>query len=219
MKALGACLALALMPLAAPASGRDFQYWLFAHQALYTGGLDDFGVAGETRWADDASINVFRLGSARYRRALAPWLSAGGNATYIASRAAADNAPWQDQARLEAEVEPRRRLPLGFSLSNRNRFELRWLDGRGWGHYRLRPRVEVSWTRGAFSATVGDEAFIDEGPWRVSEHRFVPASASWRFRASSFALYYMRRYRRAAGGWPADSILGTTVIIRVAPRP
>lgn len=209
----------ALLHAAAPASAGDFQYWLFAHQALYTKGADDLGAAGETRWANDATVNVFRLGSARYRRAVAPWLSAGGNATFIAARAASAGAPWQDQVRLEAEVEPRRRLPMGFSLSNRNRFELRWLDGRGWGHYRLRPRLELSWTRGPFSTTIGDELFVDERPWRVSEHRFVPVSAAWRFRASTLALYHMRRYRRAAGGWPVDSIFGTTLILRVAPRP
>jgi hypothetical protein len=115
--------------------------------------------------------------------------------------------------RLELEANPN--MPLGedWTLSLRNRLELRWIDNGDHFNERIRLRPNLEWLprkegffRGLYT---NDEFFYDFERRRLTENRWTPLGVIFRVPGDvELRVYYLWRRTLGGGGWVNYHVLG-----------
>lgn len=125
---------------------------------------------------------------------------------------------WKYTYRLDMELNPAK-IKLGDkgpSLSMRNRWELRWKEGKGSEiFHRIRQRSILSWDleNSVFSSyKVGNEIFFEEDKGKVTANRFYPLMLSTKHGETKASYYLMYQSKRAGttSNWSGEYILGAS---------
>jgi hypothetical protein len=119
--------------------------------------------------------------------------------------------------RLELEPNVRGRLGV-FTYNDRNRLELRWLDGVINWRYRNQLRVNYQPGDALWIPFVWDEVIFDLSKGELSQNR-AEAGIGWAFMPDArLDLGFMFRTRRTQpSGWTTDQVLN--ISLYYAPKP
>jgi hypothetical protein len=221
----------------------------FGRPARLTGALLSFGLALTTRAADDfgswhaLSLGVFEnarwtvtgISQVRLRDdssqlfayvlspqvvfKAGPYLRLGANYTFLPAKPAG-RSDFLDQKRWEFEVNPRWPVNDRLTLELRNRYELRWLEGRPGTNERSRHRPQASLrtthTGPLESVFANNEFFYDYRAHRYTENRLVPVGLNFRVNPrAGFRAYYMVRSVRGPARWSHTHVLGTQLSLKL----
>lgn len=168
---------------------------------------------GQLRFRDDSSeLFAYQL-SPQVIYKVSPYLRLGMNYTYLPTKPPGGD-DFLDQHRWETEINPRWPVNDWLTLELRNRFELRWLEGRSDTNERSRHRPQATFRLKGLgpleSVFINNEFFYDYDAHRYNENRLVPLGLN--FRVSDhvgFSTYYMLWSVRGGGQWNNAHILGT----------
>lgn len=212
---------MALLPLLGAVAARaddDFGSWHALSVTYFEDERWTLSTLGQLRYRDDSSrLYAYYLGHQVVRK-VSPYLRIGGNYTYLPTKPAAGGG-FKYQHRWETEVNPRWEVNARLTLDLRNRFEVRWLEGRGGTNERSRHRPQVTWRVTGFgpleTVAINNELFYDYDADRVSENRLTPLALGFRVNAQTkFSAYYMVRMIRGSEGWSNVHTLGTQVALK-----
>ena len=196
---------------------------------------DDFGSwhALSLKFHDDERWTLSAVGQLRFRDAssewfayqlspqvvykVSPYLRLGMNYTYLPTKPPGSD-DFLDQHRWETEINPRWPVNGWLTLDLRNRFELRWLEGRRGTNERSRHRpqanLKVKGLGPLESIFINNEFFYDYVAHRYSENRLVPLGLSFHVSEHvGFSTYYMLQSVRANGDWNNSHVLGTQLSV------
>jgi hypothetical protein len=163
------------------------------------------GVYGDLRVTDGIDEVYAHIVSPRLRYDVNPHLQLQLNTSWVESFNAENTLP-VDSFRLEFEANPSLPLGGGVTLSLRNRFEWRWIEGGQQYNTRIRLRPQLEWLlrkegffRGFFA---NHETFWDFDRHRITETRLVPFGAILRpSEKVDLRLSYLWRQTAGRSGW------------------
>lgn len=169
-------------------------------------------LGAETRWDNDSSqLNNRLFGSKLYWQADKVW-QVGLGYTWFSFRS---GNGYDNEHRMETELNPSWHLTDWVTLSLRNRLELRFQDGPGKSSDRFRQRTGLIFPLKHLgpltSAYINDEGFWDFGRHEVNQNRFTPIGLNFSLGAHShLSLYYLiQSLKSGAGDWECNHVLGT----------
>lgn len=126
-------------------------------------------------------------------------------------------SPYRDTYRLDLEANPKLKLGDTVTLSLRNRWELRWKEGKGDEiFHRARQQTQISWKLPRdfpliSSYAIANEVFYELDKSKITANRFYPLSVKLRGELSlSPSLYYMYQSKRRGltSDWNGAHVFG-----------
>lgn len=213
-----AILMLVLQPLTFAED--DFQYWSrYSIKAVDTQYVD-FINYWDFRVFPDAARLAYWQTTQKLQYDFFKFISFVTGYTYLESRtkdSKSGDTEFKNQHRLELEINPHwegKRV----KISNRNRFEFRWIEDRGSDHARYRNLLEfefpIKWERAKFlkSVYINNEIFVDFNLRELNENRVTPFGISFKINKKlSFKLFYLIQSKKGARDWSSAQVLGTNV--------
>jgi len=198
----------------------DFQSWNRAQLKVIDTPYVDYITYGDLRLNQDAGNLGFWLLSQKLKFDFFKYLGLGTNYSYLENETAnvkKTQDEYKYQHRLELEVTPRWSWKDRLRLSNRNRLEFRWIEGRGSDNTRYRAMLEaevplrpVPWVKSFF---MNDEVFVDFARNTISETRVTPAGISFKlYPGVDFKVFYMIQCQKG-NSWSSNQIVGTHLIL------
>ncbi len=190
----------------------DFQFWQSASLRVLETDYVNFYTSGHFRFTDDISdFSLFRLGQQAIAKPL-PWLDVA--LAYRYAEVKDDNGTWLNQHRVEFQLNPHTKLGERYTLSLRNRLELRWHENSANREERTRQRLrlhvltpELGLLRAMYFS---NELFYDFDRGIVSENRLVPFGLNFRpTKQIGLRAFFMLRSIHEAGDWTHIPIIGT----------
>lgn len=166
----------------------------------------------EFRIPDANELTYYRVAQKFATKLPSDW-TFGTNLTFENSKKATS---WDHTFRLEFEMNPKK-LSLGKNgpdLSMRNRWELRWKEGKGSEiFHRVRHQSKITWklSQGPFTSYgIGDELFYEEDKGKITANRFYPVllSANHGEVKGSYFLMYQSKRSGTSADWNGEYILG-----------
>jgi hypothetical protein len=182
-----------------------FQIW---YQTTLFHRFNDRWSAGsyfDLRLDDGVGDAFVIMASPRVKYDITPNLFAQINTSYIQVGNPAGD-PLREHFRLEFELNPRFPINKRLTLSSRNRFENRWIEGNSGSteRIRIRPQVDI-WTpelkplRGVFA---NNEVFYDFDQRRITENRLTPFGLTFQPQKSlELRVYYLWRHTLFRENW------------------
>ncbi len=214
-KSLLAFASICLLPLAAYASDTP-DLWITAN-----GASQDIGdniktkTQVELRLPDFEEIGYFKL-SQKFTTKLSEKWSLGTHPVFESSKKGDD---WSNTYRLDLELNPTK-FTLGEngpSISMRNRWELRWKEGKGSEiFHRIRQQTKATWKLegGPFSSySLANEIFYEEDKSEFTVNRFYPVMLGTKHADKVKASYYLLYQSKRVGTtseWDGSFILGAS---------
>ncbi len=125
---------------------------------------------------------------------------------------------WSNTYRLDLELNPAK-FTLGDNgptISMRNRWELRWKEGKGSEiFHRIRHSSKASWKidAGPFTSfTIGDEIFFEEDKGKVTRNRFYPVILGSKLgdHKINYYLLYQSDRKGTSADWNGRYVLGSS---------
>ncbi len=125
-----------------------------------------------------------------------------------------DTAGFNNDHRLELELNPHWELADWVRLDLRNRLEVRFREGPGNGTERTRHRLQFSFplyhTGALKSLFVNNEVFLDLDRHQYNQNRLTPLGVSIRLSEhSQMRVFYMLQSTRLRADWDHAHALGT----------
>ena len=122
------------------------------------------------------------------------------------------------QHRIELEANPSFAITKWLKFKNRNRLEVRWLEGFDGPRNRSRNRVELEvktpgrgFIKGLYA---NSEFFIDLKANQYNQNQFIPIGLITQVKPNiKFRIYYMQQYLRTGLDWRANQVIGTFLIL------
>lgn len=206
-------IALAAIFACTLASGEDSSIWL-AFNTPKKEISDNWSTKTnfEFRIPDASELTYYRVGQKFATKLPSDW-TFGTALAFENSKKASD---WNHTFRLEFEMNPKK-FSLGENgpdLSMRNRWELRWKEGKGSEiFHRVRHQSKITWklSNGPFSSFgIGDELFFEEDKGKITANRFYPVllSTSHGEVKGSYFLMYQSKRSGTSSDWSGEYILG-----------
>jgi len=206
-------VSLALVVMIRARAGADFGSW----HALSVKFFDDerwtlLGY-GQARLRDNsADLFAYQLSPQVVYKA-SPYLRLGMNYSYLPTKPSG-GGEFRDQHRWETEFNPRWPVNDWLTLDLRNRFELRWLEGRSGTNERSRHRpqatIKLKGLGPLDSVFCNDEVFYDYDTHRATVNRLIPLGLNIPVSAPVlFSTYYLLESVQRSGRWDHAHILGT----------
>lgn len=170
----------------------------------------------EFRFPDSDTFGYYRFSQKVYTKLGDKW-KLGTHPVFENSKSG-DN--WKHTYRLDLELNPGKfkLSENGPTISMRNRWELRWKEGKGSEiFHRIRQSTKASWKvdLGPFSSyTVGNEVFFEEDKGKISMNRFYPVMLGTKIADKVKATYYLLYQSKRAGtssDWSGAYILGASL--------
>ncbi len=126
---------------------------------------------------------------------------------------------WNNTYRLDLELNPSKFQvgDNGPTISMRNRWELRWKEGKGSEiFHRVRHSSKATWKidAGPFNSfTVGDEIFYEDHKGKITRNRFYPAILGSKLGGHKISYYLLYQSDRAgtSDDWNGRYVLGTSL--------
>ncbi|MDQ8200118.1 DUF2490 domain-containing protein [Pelagicoccus enzymogenes] len=126
---------------------------------------------------------------------------------------------WSNTYRLDLELNPSKfRLGQnGPTISMRNRWELRWKEGKGSDiFHRIRHSTKATWKidHGPFTAfSIGDEVFFEEDKGKITRNRFYPVMLDSKLGKHKINYYLLYQSDRAgtSDNWNGRYIAGSSL--------
>lgn len=203
---------------AASLQGRDdVMMWNWLSLNLWQNDTHKVHAYFDNRIVDDVTEEKLWLGSLRYKFKAHSNLELGFGYTYLDVRnVEADN--WTHQNRLEFEVNPRFKLSESWTLSLRNRMEVRFIEDRSDSSSRFRHRTQLCRPLefgpvSDYSASVELFYLLDLN--KINEVRTVPLGIGMKLTESTkLNLFYMIQSQRVGSttSWSHGHALGTNLI-------
>jgi len=169
----------------------------------------------EFRFPDFEEFSYVRI-SQKFTTKLNDKWSLGTHPVFESSRKGGD---WNNTYRFDLELNPAK-FTLGENgptISMRNRWELRWKEGKGSEiFHRVRHQSKATWKIdiGPFSSySIGDEAFFEEDKGKLTMNRFYPVILGSKIggRKISYYLLYQSKRQGTSSDWNGNYILGTSL--------
>lgn len=169
----------------------------------------------ELRFPEFNDFTYFRI-SQKFTTNLTPKWSLGTHPVFETSKKGND---WNNTYRLDLELNPAK-FKLGEdgpTISMRNRWELRWKEGKGSTiFHRLRQSTKATWKidAGPFTSyTIANEAFWEEDKGKVSMNRFYPIMLGSKLdgRKTNYYLLYQSKRLGTSSDWSGRFILGASL--------
>jgi hypothetical protein len=209
MKARMTLLILFLMPSSLLA-GDDFQYWSRMQVKAIDTRYVDYINYWDLRFYEGASHLGFWQTSQKVQVDAFENLGFGAAYTYLEAEAGSSELKYQH--RLELEALPRWKFGR-ININNRDRFEFRWIEGKGSDNGRFRQLWEFEFPFKAKSKPLAfycsNEFFLDCKARTINENQVVPAGIVIPLsRRSSLKVFYMLQSRKK-DTWSSSHILGT----------
>lgn len=217
MKFLTTILTLGALALAPLSSADDFSaLWLTGNSATIEIN-DSLSTKShlEIRLPDVERIGYVRF-SQKFYTALGNGWKLGTHPVFENSRKGDD---WASTYRFDLELNPKK-FQLGSdgpTVSMRNRWELRWKEGKGSEiFHRIRQQTKMSWKLddSYFSSySLGNELFFEEDKGKISMNRFYPVMLGTKHgdkvKASYYLLYQSKRVGTTSD-WAGAYYLGAS---------
>lgn len=196
----------------------DFQSWNRVQLKVIDTKYIDYVTYGEMRFTEDAGNTGLWLTSQKVKYDFFKYLGLGTNYTYLeteTSNAKKTKNEFKYQHRFEIEVIPRWSWKDRIKLSNRNRLEFRWIEGRGSDNtrYRAMGEIEVPVRKIPIvkSVYMNDELFIDFPRQTINESRIVPVGLTLGVhKGVDLKVFYMIQCQKG-NTWSSNQILGTQI--------
>ena len=170
----------------------------------------------EIRCPDASDLNYYRIGQKFYTKLNSDW-TMGSHVSFENTKVLSD---WRHTLRLELELNPKkiRFGENGPQLSMRNRWELRWKEGKGSEiFHRIRQQSKLAWdlSKGPFSSYgFGNEVFFEEDKGKITANRFYPvvltAKHSGELKGTYYLMYQSKRIGTSSN-WFGEYVLGTSL--------
>lgn len=168
----------------------------------------------ELRFSDFETLGYYRLSQKFYTNLNSNW-TLGSHPVFENSK---KGDHWNHTLRLDLELNPKK-IALGENgptLNLRNRWELRWKEGKGSEiFHRIRQHTKLSWklSSGPFGTyAIGNEVFYETDKERLTINRFYPAilgaNIGENIKGSFYLLYQSKRVGQS-DDWNGEYILGT----------
>ncbi|MEO6244050.1 MAG: DUF2490 domain-containing protein [Opitutaceae bacterium] len=174
---------------------------------------------GQVRFRDHSSQLFAYVLSPQVEFKASPYLRVGLNYTYLPAKPPG-RSRFLDQKRWEFELNPRWPVSEQLTLDLRNRYELRWIEGRAGINERSRHRPQATFRlrhAGPLESVFAHhEIFYDYVLHRRTETRLVPAGFNFRLSPrAGFLSYYLIRSVLAAREWTHSQVIGTQFSIKL----
>lgn len=200
-------------------SANDAAYWLTVNSS-------DFEITeniktrahGEFRFPEAEYMSYFRLSQKFYTKLSKNW-TLGTHPTIEGSRLRG-SSDWKNTYRLDLELNPKK-MKLGENgptLSLRNRWEVRWKEGKGSEVFnRIRQYSKVSWKTGnnvVNSYAVANEIFYEVDKSMITMNRFYPVVLGVPIMegvSSSFYFLYQTKRVGTSDSWNETYIGGVSL--------
>lgn len=169
----------------------------------------------QTRFPEFSEFTYFRI-SQKFSTKLNDKWSIGTHPVFESSKKGDD---WKNTYRLDLELNPSN-FKLGRGgprISMRNRWELRWKEGKGSEvFHRVRQSSKATWriNGGPFSSySVGNEVFFEEDKGKITINSFYPIMLGSRIgdRKISYYLLYQSKRSGTSSDWNSRYILGSSL--------
>ncbi|EDY80458.1 hypothetical protein VDG1235_72 [Verrucomicrobiia bacterium DG1235] len=170
----------------------------------------------ELRLPDTEEVGYVRFSQKFYTKLAKGW-KLGSHPVFENSKKGDD---WNHTFRLDLELNPGK-FKLGEkgpSISMRNRWELRWKEGKGSEiFHRIRQQTKATWKidAGPFkSYSIANELFFEEDKGKLTINRFYPIQLGSKLNEKIKATYYLLYQSKRAGtssNWNGAYILGTSL--------
>lgn len=214
-KSLISIAALCFLPLAAFSdTGPDF--WLTVNTpSIELGEKTSTKTQVSLRFPEFDDFHYFYL-SQKFTTKLGEKWSLGTHPVFETSKKAGD---WSNTLRLDLELNPAK-FNLGEngpSISMRNRWELRWKEGKGSTvFHRIRHSSKATWKieAGPFTSfSIGDEVFYEEDKEKITRNRFYPVMLGSKVGDTKVNYYLLYQSDRAgtSDDWNGRYVLGTSL--------
>jgi len=198
----------------------DFQSWNRAELKVIDTRYVDYVTYGELRLNHDSQNLGFWMSSQKLKFDFFKYLGLGTTYSYLeteTSNSKKTQDEYKHQHRFELEVTPRWTWKETVKLSNRNRFEFRWIEGRGSDNTRYRTMFQAEvltsklpWVKSFYA---NDELFVDFTRRTINETRIIPAGLTFHlYKGVDFKVFYMIQCQKG-GTWSSNQILGTHLIL------
>jgi len=193
--------------------GEDFGSWHALTLRFFNNEHWTLSAVSQLRFNDDSS-RLFAFGvTPQVTYKASPYLRLGMNYTYLPAKLPGES-DFLDQHRWESEINPRWPVNEWLTLDLRNRFELRWLEGRAGTNERLRHRPQATFHLKGFgpleSIYINNEFFYDFDTNQYKQNRLVPLGLNFRLNSNTvFSTYYMWWSVRGGDDWKRSHVLGT----------
>lgn len=215
IKTLLALASVASLPLIAHAD--DFSAaWLTVNSS--TQELSDtFSTKShlELRFPDAEEFGYIRFSQKFYTKLGSGW-KLGTHPVFENSKKGDD---WNHTLRLDLELNPKKFTlgEKGPSISMRNRWELRWKEGKGSEiFHRIRHQTKATWKieNGPFTSySAANEIFFEEDKGKLSMNRFYPVMLGTKHGDKVKASYYLLYQSKRTGttsDWNSGYFLGAS---------
>lgn len=169
----------------------------------------------ELRFPDAEEFGYIRFSQKFYTKLGGEW-KLGTHPVFENSKKGDD---WNSTVRLDLELNPGK-IKVGNdgpTISMRNRWELRWKEGKGSEvFHRVRQQVKASWKAdlGIFSSySLANEFFFEEDKSKITMHRFYPIMLGTKHGDKVKASYYLLYQNKRSGtssDWNGAYILGAS---------
>ncbi len=205
----------ALLAMCSPwaRGGEDVGSWHALSLRFFDNEHWTLSTVGQVRFRDDSS-ELFAYGvTPQVAYKASAYLRLGMNYTYLPTKPAGGD-DFLDQHRWETEVTPRWPVNDWLTLDLRNRFELRWLEGKPGTNERSRHRPQATFYLNGFgpleSIYVNNEFFYDFDDHLYNQNRLVPLGLNLRLNSHAvFTTCYMLLSTRGGDEWRHSHVLGT----------
>lgn len=161
----------------------------------------------ETRFADDFNKFVYQAEDIGIAYKFFDWLSMSGNFRYIVQE---NGSSWEHEARPHVNLTLAKDV-LKFNLSNRSRFEYRYLT-RTKDSERYRNLTQIillsGWSRFKISPFVREEAFFNTDQDNYNQNRLSGGVGFRLLEKIKSELYYMWRTDKSVGKWTDANVMG-----------
>ncbi|MEN8662758.1 MAG: DUF2490 domain-containing protein [Lentimonas sp.] len=202
LKSYNCLLKVGIFWLATAASlqGRDdIKMWNWLSLNLWQNDSHKVHAYFDNRMVDDLTEEKLWLGSLRYKFKAHKNLQLGFGYTYLDVRNVTTDS-WTHQHRLEFEVNPKFKLDENWTLTVRNRMEVRYIEDRDDSSSRFRHRLQLSRpiNLGPFTSYYANvELFYPLDLDKLNEVRTVPLGGGIQISESTkFNLFYMIQSKR-----------------------
>jgi len=189
----------------------DLQSWHRLSLSVWQKDRWEAQFSAEGRWMEDSTRLHEYLFTPQITWQANEHLQAGMAYTLLGVR---DATGFNNDHRLELELNPHWELTDWVRLDLRNRLEVRFREGPGNGTERTRHRLQLSFplhhTGALKSLFVNNEAFLDLDRHQYNQNRLTPLGLSFRLNEhTQMRIFYMLQSTRIRADWDHAHALGT----------